>query len=577
MVSSSLNILIVEDSENDALLLVREITRAGYDVHYQRVETAHALERFLEAGDWDVVITDHNLPGFSSLDTLRIVKGMGKEVPVIIVSGAIGESTAVEVIKAGANDYVMKDNLFRLVPAIERELRDSKTRREKLSTEKALNHLAQFDSLTNLINRPALMELLKIALMRMREGQSELAVLFVDLDRFKVINDTYGLIVGDKVLSEVAKRLQNCVRRDDILSRYGSDEFVVIVESIRDEAEASMLAEMIVSKLSLPIFIDDFDIRVRGSVGVAFGGVADDSVEDLLQNANSAMYQAKSRGRNNFQIYSPEMNREAEHRRYLELSLHRAMELNEFEIYFQPQMDLKRGRLRGAEALLRWHHGTLGLVPPDEFIELLEETGLIISVGEWVMRTACELWCQWLKDGKVPLNAILSINISSYQFGPQLVETVRKILSEVGIPPYLLDLEITEGTLMDNTEESQKSLTALKNIGIKLSIDDFGTGYSSLSYLTRFPIHALKIDRSFVMDMANNKGNALIAKTIIGLAVSLNLSVIAEGVETLEAAQVLLSQGCEIHQGFYFSKPVTAVEFLKEVVRLQDENQQLFI
>jgi len=577
MPNNPINVLIVEDSENDALLLVREMVKGDYDVNYQRVETAVALQRFLDQSFWDVVITDHNLPGFSSTDVLRIVKGMGKDIPIIIVSGAIGEAAAAESMKAGANDYVMKDNLIRLVPAIQRELRDSVMRREKVTTEKALDHLTRYDALTNLINRPAFMIELTNSLARMQVGHHELALLFVDLDRFKVINDTYGLDVGDRVLKEVAQRLQHCARRDDILSRYGSDEFVFIVEKIREEEEISIMAEMIVNQLALPIAIDGLDIRVRGSVGIAFGGLADERAEDLVQNANSAMYQAKSRGRNNFQIYSPEMNREVEHRRYLELSLHRAMELNELEVYFQPQMDLKRGRLRGAEALLRWHHGTLGLVPPDEFIDLLEETGLIIAVGEWVMRSACELWCQWLKDGKIPLNAILSINISSYQFGSQLVETVSKIISEVGMPPYLLDLEITEGTLMENTSESQKSLTALKNLGIKLSIDDFGTGYSSLSYLTRFPIHALKIDRSFVMDMANNKGNALIAKTIIGLAVSLNLSVIAEGVETLEAAQVLLSQGCEIHQGFYFSKPVPALEFLKEVVRLQDENQQLFI
>lgn len=572
-----LNILIVEDSEDDALLLVRELGKGGYDVRYKRVETAATLERLLDAEQWDIVITDHKLPGFSSVDTLRIVKGMGKEVPVIIISGAIGEDMAVEAMKSGAHDYVMKDNLVRLLPVVQRELRDSKMRLEKATTEKALNHLTQYDSLTNLINRPILLVELKKSLGKMFVNRTELAVLFIDLDRFKVINDTYGLQIGDAVLKEVALRLKHCVRKDEILSRYGSDEFVLLIEDVRDQAEVMVLAEMVLSQLAEPIIVDGFDIRVRGSVGIAFGGLADESPEELIQNANSAMYQAKSKGRNSYQVYSPEMNSEAEHRRYLELSLHRAMDLNELEIYFQPQMDLKRGRLRGAEALLRWHHGTLGLVPPDEFIELLEETGLIITVGEWVMRSACELWCQWIRDGKVPLNSILSINISSYQFGPQLVETVSRIISEVGMPPYLLDLEITESTLMENTKESQKALTELKNIGIKLSIDDFGTGYSSLSYLTRFPIHALKIDRSFVMDMGSNKSNALIAKTIIGLAVSLNLAVIAEGVETLEAAQALLSQGCEIHQGFYFSKPVPALEFLKEVVRLQSENQQLFI
>jgi len=560
-----LKVLVVEDSENDTLLIIRELRKGGYDPDYLRVETATDLQAQLENDHWDLVITDHNLPGLTSVDALRVVKGCAQDIPVIIVSGAIGEDVAAEVMRAGAHDYVMKDNLKRLVPAIERELRDARVRQEKQQTEKALTHLSQHDALTNLANRSALVGLLTGALSAANLRNTSLALLYIDLDRFKVINDTYGFETGDKVLQEVARRLRHCARYDDTLARYGSDEFILIVENITSSQEAMVLADMVLNQLSAPYVVNGHEVHIRASIGVALSDNSGFQAEELIHNADAAMYQAKTLGRNNYQIYSLAMNEKAEHRRYLELSLHHAMAGNELVVYFQPQMDLNAGKIRGAEVLLRWEHATLGLIPPDQFIDLLEETGLIIAVGEWVLRTAGQQWMQWIEQGLIPYNAILSVNISSYQFTSELVDMVARVLNDLGIPAELVDLEITESTLMGNTAESEKALMALKDLGVQLSIDDFGMGYSSLSYLTRFPVDCLKIDKSFIIGIETNKNNAVIARAIIGLADSLGLRVIAEGVEDSQSRDFLLGQGCYLHQGFLFSKPLPADEFVEKV------------
>lgn len=560
-----LKVIIVEDSEDDTLLVVRELHKGGYELDYRRVETANELTAQLEADHWDLVITDHNLPGLNSIDVLSIVKKSVHDTPVIIVSGAIGEDVAADTMRAGANDYVMKDNLKRLIPAIERELRDARVRREKFQAEKALTHMSQHDSLTNLVNRSALVTLLTDALAAAHQRNSSLALLYIDIDRFKVINDTYGFEIGDKVLQEVARRLRHCARYDDTIARYGSDEFILIIENINGKEESIVLAEMVINQLSAPYSIAGHDVHIRASIGVALSDLSGFQAEELIHNADAAMYQAKSLGRNNYQVYSPEMNEKAEHRRYLELSLHRAMEGNELVIYFQPQVDMTLGRIRGAEVLLRWEHATLGLLPPDEFIDLLEETGLIIEVGEWILRTACQIWQQWIEQGLIPYDAVLSVNVSSYQFTSELVSMIARVLNDTGIPAELIDLEITESTLMTNTSESEQALIALKKLGVQLSVDDFGMGYSSLSYLARFPVDCLKIDKSFIIGVEGNKNNAVIARAIIGLADSLSLRVIAEGVETQESADFLIGQGCHIHQGYLFSKPVSSAEFVAKI------------
>lgn len=560
-----LKLLIVEDSENDTLLIVRELAKGGYHPEYQRIETAESLAHHLDVDTWDLVITDHNLPSISSVDVLQIIKGMGLDIPVIIVSGVIGEKLAVEAMRAGAHDYVMKDNMVRLVPAIERELRDAKIRQEKEKAERALTHLSHHDSLTNLVNRTLLIDSLSSALARARARSTKLALLCIDLDRFKIINDTYGFEIGDRVLQEVAKRLRHCARYDDTLARYDSDEFILIFENVSDDIEAFVLADMIIKQLTVPYSIDGHEIHARVSIGIAFSDEISTMPEELIQNAEAATQQAKSKGRNSFEVYSSEMSQAVEHRRYLELSLYHALENNEFELYFQPQVNMQTGKLRGAEVLLRWRHGTLGLVPPDEFIGLLEEMGLIIQVGEWVLKTASHQWKQWIEQGAIPGDAILSVNISSYQFRGELVGMVQRVVEETGISAKLLDLEITESTLMDDTEQSQRALESLRDLGVQFAIDDFGTGYSSLSYLTRFPVNTLKIDKSFILGVSDNKNDEVITKAIIGLANNLSLSVIAEGVENTKAIEFLVAQGCHVHQGYYFSKPLPADDFLKKV------------
>ncbi|MCB1614408.1 MAG: EAL domain-containing protein [Pseudomonadales bacterium] len=560
-----LKVLIVDDSENDALLLVRELKKGGYDPSFHRVESESELESALCEPGWELVITDHNMPGFSSREALELVKKANLDVPVIIVSGAIGEDVAVSAMKAGAHDYIMKDSLKRLVPAINRELRDAETRREKVQAELALSHMIYHDPLTNLANRPQLHHHLQEALQQSLETKTLVAVLFVDLDRFKVINDTFGHSAGDNLLQEVAARLRRCVRYDDIIARYGGDEFILILENILCEEEAGVVAELIIKMISEPFEINGHEMFIGSSIGIALSDVSTD-VETLIKSADLAMYQAKSVGRNNYQFYSPDMDDLAERRRQLEQSLHKAMSRDELELYFQPQLCLHTGQLRGAEVLLRWHHPEYGLIPPDSFIDLLEETGLVIPVGDWVLRTACTLWKSWQDRGLVPKEAIVSVNISAYQFrGGGLVASVESVLREVGFTPGSLDLEITEGTLMENTRISQDVLHQLKRMGVKMSIDDFGTGYSSLSYLKRFPIDSLKIDKSFVLDIVDNPDDAVIATAIIGLAHNLGLEVTAEGVENTQALEFLKENGCDFYQGFYYSKPLPVEDFLERI------------
>jgi diguanylate cyclase (GGDEF)-like protein len=557
-----LNVLIADDSEDDALLLVRELRQGGYHPQFQRVDTREELERALEQRHWQLVITDHTMPGFNSSDVLESVKRSGMDVPVIIVSGTIGEEAAVQAMKAGAQDYIMKDNLARLIPAIERELREVETRRARHQAEQALSHMAYHDSLTNLLNRSMLHDRLDQALTRARRDDTLVAVLFIDLDRFKIINDTFGHTTGDMLLQSAAERLRSCVRRQDTIARYGGDEFVVVMENLESRNEAAAVAQAIIDAMMKPFRINHHEMYIGSSIGIVFSRDCDGRGEMLIKRADVAMFRAKSMGRNKYQFYVAEMGDENESRNQLEQSLYQALARSELELFYQPQVHISTGRLRGAEVLLRWRHPDLGLVAPGLFIDLLEETGLILPVGEWVLRTACQQWNDWLKEGVITEEHVVSVNISSYQFkGADLVFTVGNILADTELPPHMLDLEITEGTLMEDTQLSQQILQTLKEMGVHLSIDDFGTGYSSLSYLKKFPIDCLKIDQSFVRDLINNADDAVIATAIIGLSHNLNMKVIAEGVENNDVLQFLAEQNCDMYQGYHYSRPVPLSEF----------------
>lgn len=456
------------------------------------------------------------------------------------------------------------------VLTIVRDFTDRKTAEERIHL------LAYYDSLTGLPNRLFFKERLEHALNHARRHKKQLAVLFVDLDRFKRINDTLGHSVGDKLLKGFAEKLEWCIRDTDsvtrtppaefsgTISRLGGDEFIVLLTEIRNEIDVAKIAKRVLNELSQPFALDSYEVFVTASIGIAVYPADGTDCDTLLKNADTAMYHAKDQGRNNFQFYTESMNASAFERLILESSLRRALEKEEFRLYFQPQLDMARNVITGVEALIRWNHPELGVVSPGEFIPIAEEAGLIIPIGEWVLRTACRQIKSWAGAGMPPMT--VAVNISSRQFRQQsLLSTVAEAVKELGPASGLLKLELTESTIMQGVEETVEILREFKSMGLGVLIDDFGTGYSSLSYLKRFPLDALKIDRSFVKDVTHDPDDANITKAIIALSHSLNLRVIAEGVETKEQFGFLKENGCDEMQGYLFSKPLPADELEKFV------------
>ncbi len=431
---------------------------------------------------------------------------------------------------------------------------------ERKRVELSIRHMAHHDALTGLPNRTLFRDRLTHAMAQADRYHQKLAVLFLDLDRFKAINDTLGHNVGDQLLKIAAERLRSCVRDCDTVARLGGDEFTVIVDDIMEVQDAAVVAQKILDTLSQPFNLHGHEVFISVSVGITLYPTDDESADNLLRNADSAMYRAKEYGRNNYQFYVADMNVKARARLMLESSLRRALDRGEFTLYYQPRVDLFSGRVIGAEALLRWRHPEMGLVPPVEFIPILEETGMIIPVGDWVLRQASQQNRAWQDMGLPPIR--MAVNLSARQFiQKDLAESVLRVLEQVGLSPKYMELEITEDLLLEHNQTNIITLTKLRNEGIHISIDDFGTGYSSLSYLKRLPIDTLKIDQSFVRDIDTDPDNKAIASAIIAMANSLHLNVLAEGVETDEQLAFLRAQGCNEIQGFSFSHPLPAEEF----------------
>jgi diguanylate cyclase (GGDEF)-like protein/PAS domain S-box-containing protein len=435
---------------------------------------------------------------------------------------------------------------------------------ERKAADERIHFMAHYDALTNLPNRVLLHDRLLQALMTAPRRKTKVAILFLDLDRFKNINDTLGHSVGDLLLQSVAERLKSCVRSSDTVARLGGDEFIVVLPDLFDEDHAATVAQKIIDSISNYFPIRDIELHTSTSIGISL--FPDDGVanEELIANADVAMYRAKENGRNNYQFFTPTMNNSSYERLTMENKLRRALERHEFVLYYQPQVNLQTGRVIGCEALVRWQHPEMGLVSPGVFIPIIEESGLIVPIGEWILREACRQNMAWQKEGLAPMS--VAVNLSAVQFHQKnLTDMVAKVLDSSGLSPKWLELEITESGIMQNSEASVNKLHSLKQMGLKLSIDDFGTGYSSLSYLKRFPLDKLKIDQSFVRDITSNPDDAAIAGAIIGMAKSLKLRVIAEGVETREQINFLQNNGCFEIQGYYFSKPLPAEAFQKFV------------
>jgi diguanylate cyclase (GGDEF)-like protein/PAS domain S-box-containing protein len=441
---------------------------------------------------------------------------------------------------------------------------------ERKNAQERLERLAQFDSLTGLPNRQLFHDRLLKTMAHARRGGSPMAVLFIDLDRFKLVNDTQGHSAGDRLLQDAAVRLMQCVRAGDTVGRFGGDEFGAIVTDLAKPGDAGVVAQKVLDTLAQPFKLDAHDTYVSASIGITLFPADGDNPEALVMNADTAMYRAKEQGRNTYQYFTREMNERALTRVHLEAALRRAIEHKEFLLHYQPKVDLKTRVICGFEALLRWQHREKGLVLPGEFVSILEEAGLIVQVGEWVLQEVCSQIRSWQREG-LPIKPI-TVNLSARQFQQKDFEaTVRHVLREAQVDPALVEFELTESLLMSDPEGTARTLRGLKDSGVKISVDDFGTGYSSLAYLKRFPIDALKIDRSFVRDITTDPEDAMITLAIIGLAHNLKLKVVAEGVETQEQLELLASNGCDEIQGYRFSVPTTpeaCAQMLRENRRL---------
>ena len=421
--------------------------------------------------------------------------------------------------------------------------------------ESHLTFFANHDTLTGLPNRAMFNQRLTQALARAQRLTTMAAVLFVDLDRFKVINDTLGHDAGDQLLKQLAERLRECLREGDTIGRQGGDEFVVLIEDVADPTQVASVGQKILDTVARPYVISGQEFHVTASIGISIYPEDGHDQQTLLKNADIAMYRAKEQGKNNHQFYSAQLNLHSFERLAFETSLRRAVERGEFLLHYQPKVDMRSGLITGVEALIRWQHPELGLVQPGQFIAMAEETGLIAPIGEWVLRTACAEAQGWVVKGMPPVS--VAVNLSARQFArDELATAIMRVLRETGLDPRRLELEITESTVMHNPERAVEVMQQLKRLGVRVAIDDFGTGYSSLSYLKRFPLSSVKIDRSFVLDLPGDKDDAAITQAVIAMAHSLRLRVVAEGVETAEQYRFLEEHQCDEMQGYYFSKPV---------------------
>ncbi|MDC4205015.1 MAG: EAL domain-containing protein [Candidatus Manganitrophus sp.] len=556
--ASPMRVLFIEDSEEDKLLLIRELERGGYQVNSERVDTESALRAALRKQSWDLVITDYNMPHFSAPGVLAVLKESGIDLPCIIVTGSQGEETAVATMKAGAHDFILKGNLSRLVPAVAREMKEAELRQEQKRTERAVQHLAYYDTLTDLPNRTLLQDRLQQAILAAKRDKKTLALLVMDLDRFKEINNILGHHYGDLVLQQVGPRLREVLRESDTVARLGGDEFAVLLLSIGLDG-AILTAEKILRHFLTPFVVDCLSLEVGTSIGISLFPEHGDDANTLLRRADMAMYEAKQQS-TGYAVYSPQHERHNSSHLILMGDLRHAIDRNELFLQYQPKIDLRNRSIIGVEALVRWQHPSRGTVPPDQFIPLSEQGGLIKPLTLWVLKAALSQCHAWHQAG---LKLSVAVNLSARNLqDPQLPDQVARLLQAYDLGPGWLHLEITESVIMADPTRAMEILNQLSKMEVHLSIDDFGTGYSSLGYLKKLPVDEIKIDKSFVKEMAVEKDDAMIVRSTIDLAHNLGLKVVAEGIETQEIYDRLVALGCDAAQGYYISRPVSPADLL---------------
>ena len=559
MIPLPLSVLIVEDSEDDIELMLRELRRGNYDPIHLRVETAEEMNGALIAQTWDMVISDFNMPNFNAFAALDLLHSTKQDIPFIIVSGTIGEDRAVAAMKLGAHDYILKGNLKRLVPAVERELREARARQERRQADETIHRLAYTDPVTDLPNRIRFRELVQEAVLAGQREHHSIALLLMDLNNFKDVNDTLGHDRGDNLLLQVGLRLRGALFAPDVVARLGGDEFGILLRRLAAADDVIHVVKKLHDCLEVPFMIDGIPIVVEASIGVALMPEHGDNADTLLQRADIAMYRAKQLA-SDYAIYAPEFNPHSPEKLGLMAELRDAIEQNQLQLHFQPKLNLKSGRIVGNEALVRWRHPRLGLIFPDKFIEAAEQTGLIGPLTRWVLIDALT-HCQGGRREGIQLR--ISVNLSARSLhDPQLLKMVEGALKETGAEPGQLTLEITESAIVLDPKRAEENLVALNRLGIYLSIDDFGTGYTSLASIKRLPVNEIKIDRSFITNMLTDYKNAMIVRTIIQIGRNFDITVVAEGVETKEVLDVLAALGCDEAQGYFISKP-QACDLLK--------------
>ena len=560
-----LSVLMVEDDPGDARLIRTLLGRTAFKPLQVTVvdRVSGALDLLRRNGKVDVALLDVSLPDSrpGSLDSLTRIKAEAPDLPLILLTGIDDEDLAVRAVREGAQDYLVKKGidsglLGRAIRyAIERQ-RDITAR--KLAEERLL-HDALHDHLTGLPNRALFMDRLGMAIAHAKRRLSyTYAVLFIDLDRFKNVNDSLGHSVGDELLIAVARRLEACLRPGDTVARLGGDEFTILLDEVADVDHAVQVAQRLHREMARPFKVQVHEVFVTMSLGITLGaGGHYNRPEEVLRDADTAMYGAKTSGKARDAVFDYQMHDRAVALLELETDLRRAVERAEFEIYYQPIVSLATGKIDAFEALLRWRHPRRGLLVPDSFVPVAEDTGLIVPIGWWVLHEACRQLADWQSLPWTGQHLAVTVNLSGKQFmQADLVERVEEILGSTGIRSGSLRLEMTESTIMEQAEEAVEKLMALRRLGVKLYIDDFGTGYSSLSYLHRLPVDALKIDRSFISEMDSEAERAEIVGTIVTLARTLRMDVAAEGIETAEQVTRLRALACHYGQGFFFSEPL---------------------
>jgi len=555
--SARIRVLCVGGTDADARA-VGALLEASRVVAFEIVHSADLAEALAlaESRNVDVMLLLLDASDALRMGALARARLSAPLLPIVVLSDLDDEAVALRALQNGARGYLVRSETSSrlLVTTLGAALESHRMILQLNTARERARHLATHDQLTGLANRSLFHDRLEQAVAGARRARQKLAVLFVDLDGFKSINDTLGHAVGDGLLRGIARRIASCLRETDTAARLGGDEFAVMLTNLGNELDAATVARKIVAALGEPLQFRQQSTTIRCSIGIAtFPRDAQDA-EALLKRSDTAMYHAKQRGGSRFDFYTDDMNAAIQRRVALEDRLRTALDQDEFVVHYQPQFDLTRGRIIGAEALLRWKHPELGLVSPAHFLPIAEETGLIVPIGDWILRTACDQNARWNREGHRGLR--VSVNVSSQQFlEPGLADVVKSALDQSGLVPISLELEITESSLLRDVEVTVNTLRRLKDLGVRLAIDDFGTGYSSLAYLKRLPIDVLKIDQSFIRALTTDPADATITQTIVQLAAGLNLTTIAEGVETLEQLLLLGSYGCSRMQGFLFGKP----------------------